>query len=93
MPLVIEPLDLGWIGEPAALLVDDQRAVFPGIPVAEHHFHELVGAVVAQVMLEMGSLPMLCASPSLTEVTTFQAARPPVIRSRVAKRRATSNGS
>src|SRR5882762_7794469 len=32
---------------------------------------------------------MLCASPSLTEVTTFQAARPPVIRSRVARRFAT----
>src|SRR5262249_19269419 len=36
---------------------------------------------------------MLSASPSLTEVTTFQAARPFDIRSSVAKRRATSNGS
>jgi hypothetical protein len=36
---------------------------------------------------------MLCASPSFSEVTTFQAARPPDIKSRVAKRRATSNGS
>src|SRR5215813_12119205 len=36
---------------------------------------------------------MLRASPSLTDVTTFQAARPFVIRSSVAKRRATSNGS
>ena len=51
--LVVEPFHLGRIGEAAALLVDDERAVFPGIPVAEHHFHEFVGAVVAQVMLEM----------------------------------------
>ncbi len=55
-PVVIEPLDLVGIGKPAARLVDQQRAVFPGIPVAEHHFHEFVGAVVAQVMLEMGVL-------------------------------------
>ncbi len=53
LSLVIEPLDLGRIGEAAALLVDDQRAVFPGVPVAEHDLHEFVGAVVAQVMLEM----------------------------------------
>ena len=53
LPVVVEPLHLGRIGEAAALLVDDQRAVFPGIPVAEHDFHELVGAVVAQVVLEM----------------------------------------
>ena len=51
--VVIEPLHLGRIGEPPALLVDDQRAVFPGIPVAEHDLHEFVGAVVAQVVLEM----------------------------------------
>ena len=53
LPVVIEPLDLGRIGKPAALLVDEQRAVFPGIPVAEHDFHEFIGAVVAQIMLEM----------------------------------------
>ena len=51
--VVIKPLDLARIGESAALLVDEQRAVFPGIPVAEHDFHELVGAVVTQVMFEM----------------------------------------
>src|SRR5260370_1142613 len=51
--LVIEPLDLGRIGKTAALLVDDQGTVFPGIPMAEHDFHEFIGAVVAQVMFEV----------------------------------------
>ena len=36
---------------------------------------------------------MLRASPSFIEVTTFQAARPSVIRSSVANTRATWNGS
>ena len=56
LALVVEPLDLGRIGEAAALLVHDQRAVFPGVPMAEHDFHEFVGAVVAVVMFEMGVL-------------------------------------
>ena len=43
----------GRFAEASALLVDEQRAVFPGIPVAEHDFHELVGAVIAQVMFEV----------------------------------------
>jgi hypothetical protein len=48
-----EPLDLGRIGKAAAFLVDQERAVFPGIPVAENDLHEFVGAVVPQVMFEM----------------------------------------
>ena len=56
LPLVVETLDLGRIGKAAAFLVYQERAVFPGIPVAEHHFHEFVGAVVTQIMLEMGVL-------------------------------------
>ena len=36
---------------------------------------------------------MFMASPSFMEVTTFQAARPLVMRSMVAKVRATSKGS
>ena len=56
LSLVVEPLHLGRVGKAAALLVDDQRAVFPGVPVAEHDFHEFVGAVVAEIMLEMGVL-------------------------------------
>src|SRR6202158_6052785 len=52
-PFVIEAIDLGRIGEPAAFLVDQERTVLPGIPVAEHHFHEFIGAVVAEIMIEM----------------------------------------
>ena len=53
LSLMIQPLHLGRIGEATALLVDNQRTVFPGIPVAKHDFHEFVGTVVAQIMLEM----------------------------------------
>jgi len=37
--------------------------------------------------------PIFSASPSFTEVTTFHAARPPVIKSSVANTRATWKGS
>ena len=53
---MIEPPDLGRIGKPAALLVDQERTVFPAIPVAEHHLHEFVCAVVTEIMIEMGVL-------------------------------------
>ena len=56
MAPMVEPLHLGRIGETPAFLVDDQRAIFPAIPVAEHDLHEFVGAVVAQIVLEMGLL-------------------------------------
>ena len=56
LALVVEPLHLGRIGEAAARLVHDQRAVFPGVPMTEHDFHEFVGAIVAEVMFEMGVL-------------------------------------
>src|SRR5262249_17488173 len=54
--LVIEALHFGRISEAPALLVHDERAVFPGVPMAEHDLHELVGAVVAIIMFEMGVL-------------------------------------
>ena len=44
-------MDFGAVGEPTAGFVDNQRIIFPGVPVAEHDFHELVRAVVAQVVL------------------------------------------
>ena len=70
------------------------RVVLPTVPVAEHDLHELVGAVVAVVVADvLAAWPMFSASASFTEVTTFQAARPPVIRSSVANTRATWNGS
>ena len=48
-----------------------------------HDFQELVGSVVARVVLDGLLQPMFCASTSFIEVTTFQAARPRVIRSSV----------
>ena len=51
--VVVEPMDLRGIGEDAALAVEDDRVVLPRVPVAEHRFHELVGAVVAGVVLGM----------------------------------------
>src|SRR5205814_6016311 len=41
----------GGIGEPAGCLVEHQRVVIPAVPVAEDYLHELVGAVVPQIML------------------------------------------
>ena len=38
------------VGEDAAHAVGDDRVVLPGVPVAEHDAHELVGAVVARVV-------------------------------------------
>src|SRR5260370_6417089 len=40
-------------GKPAAVLVDQERSVFPGIPVAKHHLHEFVCAVVTEIVVEM----------------------------------------
>jgi hypothetical protein len=47
---VIEPMHLCWVGEAVISLVQDQRIVFPRIPVAENHIHELVGSVVPGAM-------------------------------------------
>ena len=38
------------VGEQAGRLVLDDGVVLPGVPMAEHDLHELVGAVVAQVV-------------------------------------------
>ena len=42
----------GWANSPVVLSCDD-GVVLPAVPVAEHDLHELVGAVVAAVVLEM----------------------------------------
>ena len=51
--LMVQPPHLVGMREQSGLLVDDDRVVVPGIPVAEHHFHELVGAIVARVVLQV----------------------------------------
>ena len=45
-------MDLLRLGEQARRLVLHDGVVFPAIPMAEHHLHEFVGAIVAQVMLD-----------------------------------------
>src|SRR5215831_2409690 len=50
--LVIEAMDLLRPGEQACRLVLHDGVVFPAVPMAEHHLHEFVGAIVAQVMLD-----------------------------------------
>ncbi len=48
---MVEPAHLRRIGEVSPGAVDQERAGVPTRPMAEHHLHELVGAVVAQVVL------------------------------------------
>ena len=89
-------MDFFGVREQARCEVRDDRAVFPRIPVTHDDFHELVGSVVAVVVnVAGGSVPHVQRhSPSFIEVTMFQAARPSVARSRLAKTRANSrNGS
>ena len=45
-------MNLAWLGEQAGPLVLDDGVVLPGVPVAEHNLHELVGPVVAQIVLD-----------------------------------------
>ena len=52
LALVVEALDLRGVGEAAAFLVDDQRVVRPGVPVAEDDLDELVGAIVPEVVVD-----------------------------------------
>ncbi len=50
--LVVEAMHLVRFGKQPRRLVLDDGVVLPGVPMAEHDLHELVGAVVAQVMTE-----------------------------------------
>src|SRR5262249_51848636 len=50
--IVVEAVNLLGDCEQTRRLVLDDGALFPGIPVTEHDLHELVGAVVAQVVLD-----------------------------------------
>ena len=43
-------MDLVPVAETPARLVDDQRVILPGIPVAEHDFDEFIGAIIPRVM-------------------------------------------
>ena len=47
---MIQPMHFRRIGEAVVRLVEDQRIIFPCIPVAQNHIHELVGSVVSGVV-------------------------------------------
>src|SRR5262249_50408452 len=88
LPLVIQPLHLCRIRAPPPLRAHDDRAISRGLPMAEHPPHELAGAVVAEVMLEMGVLAHVerlavvergddvpCRAPASHEVEGLEAPR------------------
>ena len=56
LAFVVEAVDLFGVGEQAGFAVGDDGAVVPGVPVAHDDFHELVGAVVAAVVLAVGGV-------------------------------------
>jgi hypothetical protein len=67
-------MDFFGVGEQARCAVGDDCAVFPRIPVTHDDFHELVGSVVAAVMLAAGDVAHVQGlSPSFIEATMFQA--------------------
>ena len=43
-------MDLGSVGENAALAIHHNRVVLPRIPMTEDNLHELIGPVISQVM-------------------------------------------
>ncbi|MPM80267.1 hypothetical protein SDC9_127314 [bioreactor metagenome] len=50
---VVQAAHLVGVGIDLGHLVVDDGVVRPGVPVAHDHFHELVGAVIAQIVLQM----------------------------------------
>ena len=52
-PNVVHAVHLGGVGENTKLLVHEYGALLPGIPKSERHLHELVGHVVAFVVLQV----------------------------------------
>ena len=52
LALMIEAPHLVGVGEALRCLVHDQRVVGPRVPMAVHDLHELVGAVIARIVLD-----------------------------------------
>src|SRR6516225_10596767 len=50
--LVIEAMHLVRFGKQSARLVLHDGIVLPGVPMAEHDFHEFVGAIVARIVTD-----------------------------------------
>ena len=73
----------------AALDIADEGVVGPAVPQPGHDVEELARAAVALAVLDMcSSRPKFSAASGLEVVTRFQPARPPLIWSSEAKRRA-----
>ena len=49
---MIETMDFVRMSEQAACLILDDRVVLPAVPMPEHHLHEFVRPIVAQVVLD-----------------------------------------
>ena len=76
---MIEHVQLVRIEIDAALLVAEERVVFPAIPQARDDIVELAGAFIAHGMIRMLlEVEILSASDSVLDVTRFQPERPPL---------------
>src|SRR5262249_37572527 len=53
LALVIEPVNLRRIREDSIFAIEENGVLVPAVPVYEYHFHKLIGAVVAQIVLEV----------------------------------------
>jgi hypothetical protein len=62
---MVQPVHLRRLGETVIRLVEDQRVIFPRIPVAEHDLHKLVGPVVARVVLHVLSTAEIPSLPAV----------------------------
>src|SRR5262249_23976721 len=51
-PVVVEAMHLLRMSEQAGRLVLRNRVDLPAIPMPEHHLHEFVGPIIAQVVLD-----------------------------------------
>ena len=90
---MVDALDLGRVGEHPGLLVEHQRVGRPSSSQSfERGLDELLGALVAEVVLEVLVVAEVQGLAWLSEVTMFHATRPLLTWSRLAKMRASSNG-
>ena len=93
LALVVEEMHLRRVEIHAARLVGDDRVLLPAVPQPEHDLREFARARVALGMAAWVSRLKFKASAAASEVTRFQPARPLLIASSEAKKRATVNGS
>ena len=86
---VIEEMQLVRVEGKPGLLVGDEGVVVPAVPQAQHDLGEFARPIVAVGMRHVASRLKFNASEAADEVTRFQPARPLLIWSSDAKKRAT----